>query len=127
MEVYVVVGKMNVLKAVRCAGVGNTYEMAEAIAEKADLNEYRIDKFDVQEMEKLTTKQRFDQHKPIEVWVSFDQSWKWEVYRKYQKPEKEIENPYARWFCKVYSPIVPDGEIGDVYISEIKSSAIRTK
>jgi len=23
--------------------------------------------------------------------------------------------PYARWFCKVYSPYCSDGELGDVY------------
>jgi len=49
MKVYVVVGRMNVLKSVGCAGVGNTREMAEAIAKKSDLDEYRIDEFDVQE------------------------------------------------------------------------------
>jgi len=72
---------------------------------------------------KLNTNQRLKQNKPIEVWQSYDGSWTWEVYRKYQKPEREAENYYARWFCKVKTPIVPEGEIGDVYVREIKASA----
>lgn len=66
---------------------------------------------------------RLKEGKPIEVWETPDGSWRWEVYRKYQKPEKESKNPYARWFCKVKSPFAPQGEIGDVYVREIKSVA----
>lgn len=62
---------------------------------------------------------------PYEVWSSFDGSWRWLVLKKYQTPEKEASNPYARWFCKVYSPFVPEGEMGDTYTREIKSGAIR--
>ena len=51
-EVFVVVGRNNLTHEVGCAGVGDCQEMAEAIAKKADLDEYRIDKFDVQEIEK---------------------------------------------------------------------------
>jgi len=58
-------------------------------------------------------------HKPIEVWVSFCGTWRWEVYRRYSKPENELKQEYARWFCKVYSPFVPDGELGDVYVKEV--------
>lgn len=74
---------------------------------------------------KLTTSQRIQQNKPIEVWRSSDGSWTWEVYKKYQKPEKEATNPYARWFCKVKTPYVPEGELGDVYIKEIKGVAVK--
>ncbi len=75
-------------------------------------------------MEKsLNTSQRIKQHKPIEVWS--DGSWTWEVYKKYQKPENEAKNPYARWFCKVLTPIVPEGELGDVYVRDIQKSASR--
>ena len=35
------------------------------------------------------------------------------------------DKPYARWFCLVKTPIVPEGELGDVYVSEIKSVATR--
>lgn len=66
---------------------------------------------------------RLKENKPIEIWSTPDGSWKWEVYRKYQKPDKESKNPYARWFCKVKSPFTPQGELGDVYVREIKSHA----
>ena len=72
---------------------------------------------------KLTTDQRIKQNKPIEVWQSYNGEWIWEVYRKYQKPENEAKNPYARWFCKVKSPSVPDGELGDVYVRDIQKYA----
>ena len=31
--------------------------------------------------------------------------------------------PYARWFCDVYSPIMPGGEMGDVYVKDIQEYA----
>lgn len=48
--------------------------------------------------------------------------WTWLVLKKWQADDNK---PYARWFCKVYSPIVTDGEMGDVYVTEIKNSAHR--
>jgi hypothetical protein len=64
-----------------------------------------------------------EEKKPIEIWQTPDGSWTWEVHKKYKKPKGEEKNPYARWFCKVKSPFTPQGEWGDVYISEIKSVA----
>jgi len=63
---------------------------------------------------------------PYETWKAGD--WEWRVLKKYQTPEKEAANPYARWFCAVYSPITREQmssgyELGDVYVSEIKSVA----
>ena len=75
---------------------------------------------------KLSTSDRLKLGKPIEVWEMLDRSWKWEVYKKYQSEKNEAKNPFARWFCKVFSPIVPDGELGDVYVKDIKASAIKT-
>jgi len=72
---------------------------------------------------RLNTSQRLAQNMPIEVWRSSDGSWVWEVYKKYQTPENEAKNPYARWFCKVKTPFVPQGELGDVYVREIKAHA----
>jgi len=57
---------------------------------------------------------------PYEIWESFDGSWKWHVLKKWQIDDSK---PYARWFCKVYSPFVLEGEMGDVYVYEIKNSA----
>ena len=75
----------------------------------------------------MTTSERFKKNQPIEVWATDDRTWVWEVFRKYQKPEKEAENPYAIWHCRVSSPFVGSapngGEIGDVYVSDIKKQA----
>jgi hypothetical protein len=63
-----------------------------------------------------------------EVWQSFDGSWTWYVLKKYQSPENEAKNEYARWFCDVTSPFVgEEGEMGDTYIKDIKSNARRIK
>lgn len=41
---------------------------------------------------------------------------------------QRVDKPYARWFCDVVSPIVGErGEMGDVYVEEIKRHAIRIK
>ncbi len=65
--------------------------------------------------------------KAYEVWQTPDKSWTWYVLKKYQSPENEEHNPYARWFCEVVTPFVPNGEMGDVYIDEIKRVAKRIK
>jgi hypothetical protein len=79
----------------------------------------------VHKIKKLSTNERLKLNKPIEVWETPDGSWRWEVYRKYQKSD---DNPMARWFCRVFSPITREQmssgyELGDVYIREIKSVA----
>lgn len=57
-----------------------------------------------------------------EVWQRG--SWTWYVLKHYQSTEAESKNPYARVFCLVTTPIVgDDGELGDVYLSEIKQNA----
>ena len=71
----------------------------------------------------MTTNDRIEKHQPIEVWKSFDGSWTWEVYKKYKKPEAERKNPHARWYCKVMSPMMPEGEFGDTYVRDITSNA----
>lgn len=81
----------------------------------------------VHKIKKLSTSERLKQGLPLEVWETPDGSWKWEVYRKYQKPEGETKNPFARWFCKVKSPFTPQGELGDVYIKDIKGYAKKVK
>ena len=61
---------------------------------------------------------------PYEVWQSYCGSWTWKVLKKYQKPSKEEENPYARWFCAVSSPYTYGSyDLGDVYVTEIKNHA----
>jgi hypothetical protein len=58
--------------------------------------------------------------KPYETWTSLDGTWKWHVLKKWQADD---DKPYARWFCNVVTPIVPEGEMGDVYVAEIKQHA----
>lgn len=62
---------------------------------------------------------------PYEVWETPSGDWKWLVLKKYQLPENEAKNEYARWFCMVKSPFVPHGEMGDVYVREIKEAGAR--
>jgi len=59
-----------------------------------------------------------------EVWQSADGSWTWYVLKKWQVDDNK---PYARWFCDVVTPFVPEGEMGDVYVTEIKENATRIK
>lgn len=58
---------------------------------------------------------------PYEIWEDPRTGWTWKVLKKWQVDD---EKPYARWFCKVHSPIVPEGEYGDVYVQEIKDNGI---
>ena len=74
-------------------------------------------------MKNLCGKTR-DKSTPYEIWQSPDGSWEWRVLKKWQGDDAK---PYARWFCFVTSPFCPQGELGDVYVAEIKSQAIRTK
>ena len=70
-----------------------------------------------------------------EVWATGDNfnfcgevgKWTWYVLKKYQSPQKEATNRYARWFCCVVTPMCADGELGDVYINDITSVALRVK
>ena len=59
-----------------------------------------------------------------EIWESYVRGWTWFVLKKWQVDDNK---PYARWFCLVRSPFVPEGEYGDVYVSDIKSHARRIK
>ena len=69
----------------------------------------------------LCAKMRTKDH-PYEVWRSPDGSWEWRVLKKWQADD---DKPFARYFCSVTSPFCPQGEHGDVYVSEIKSQAVK--
>lgn len=46
--------------------------------------------------------------------------WEWRVLKRYQSPEKEAGNEYARWMCAVKSPATFGGwDYGDTYVSNI--------
>lgn len=62
---------------------------------------------------------------PYEIWTLPDGSWEWRVLKKWQVDDDE---PYARWFCAVRSPMTyGQWEYGDVYVSEIKHYAFKMK
>jgi hypothetical protein len=66
------------------------------------------------------------QEKAYEIWKF--QDWTWFVLKKYQSPEKEAQNPEARWFCLVVTPMTgPRGDLGDVYVADVKRYARRVK
>ncbi len=74
-------------------------------------------------MKNHALKQRL-QDKPYEIWVSRDMlpgQWEWHVLKKWQTDD---DKSYARWFCLVKSPFVPEGEMGDVYVKDIKETAV---
>lgn len=76
-------------------------------------------------MKNLCNKTR-SQDNPYEVWKSPDGSWTWKVLKKYQNPENEAKNQYARWFCAVQSPFTYGSwELGDVYVRDVTSNAIK--
>lgn len=57
--------------------------------------------------------------RPYEVWQSGE--WTWNVLKKWQADD---DKPNARWFCLVITPYTgPSGDMGDVYVSEIKRNA----
>ena len=62
---------------------------------------------------------------PYEVYKG-PAGFEWRVLKKYQAPENEAKNPYARWYCAVKSDFTFGSfEYGDVYISEIKANGKR--
>ena len=63
---------------------------------------------------------------PYEIWGNSPvlPGWEWHILKKWQIDDNK---PYARYFCLVKSPIVPEGEYGDVYVKNIKIDAMATK
>jgi hypothetical protein len=60
-----------------------------------------------------------DVNNPYEVWKN-SEGWEWRVLKKWQTPEKETTNPFARWFCAVKSPMTHGSyDMGDVYVKDI--------
>lgn len=63
---------------------------------------------------------------PYEIWQSLDGTWEWRVLKKYQRPDLEATNEYARWLVAVKSPMTYGSwEHGDEYVANIKRYAIR--
>ena len=61
---------------------------------------------------------------PYEIWQGGN--FEYRVLKKYQSPDKEAQNPYARWFCAVKSPFTfGSWEYADTYVSDVKSGTVR--
>lgn len=66
-----------------------------------------------------------DKGHAYEVWSNVTGSWTWYVLKKWQVDDNK---PCARWFCLVVSPMTGErGEMGDVYVAEVKRYARRVK
>jgi hypothetical protein len=60
---------------------------------------------------------------PYETWVN-DYGWEFRVLKKYQNPEREASNQYARWLCAVKSPDTYNSyDVGDTYVRDVKKNA----
>ena len=57
-----------------------------------------------------------------QVWQTTDGSWTWYVLKMWQADD---DKPCARWFTDVVTPMCPNGEMGDTYVSEIKANAVK--
>jgi hypothetical protein len=65
-----------------------------------------------------------DVNNPYEIYLRPD-GWEWRVLKKYQRPDKEAENEYARWFTAVKSPFTYDSyDMGDTYRLDILQHAV---
>lgn len=65
-----------------------------------------------------------DVNNPYEVWIAGD--WEWRVLKKWQAPDKEKTNQYARWFCAVKSPFTHGGyDLGDTYVVDVVRHAVK--
>ena len=55
---------------------------------------------------------------PHHVFLSGD--FEYRILKCYQSPEKELENPFARWFVAVLSPMTGGAfEYGDIYVDQV--------
>lgn len=67
-----------------------------------------------------------DVNEPYEIWVGSVSlggeppvEFEWRVLKKYQTPENEAKNPYARWFLATRSPYTHGRwEYGDGYCND---------
>ncbi len=59
-----------------------------------------------------------------EVWQTYDGAFTYFVLKKYQSPEEEKNNPFARWYVRAQSPFTgTQGEYGDAYVRSVVSGA----
>ena len=65
---------------------------------------------------------------PYEVYRNTTAGWEWRVLKKWQSPDNETGNPYARWLCAVKSPMTfGTYDLGDVYVSEVLANGVKVE
>lgn len=65
-----------------------------------------------------------DVEEPYEIWEG--NGFEYRVLKKYQTPENEAKNPYARWFLATRSPYTfGSWEYGDGYVADVKRHAVK--
>tara|TARA_Y100000034_G_scaffold2039_1_gene2562 strand:+ start:594 stop:842 length:249 start_codon:yes stop_codon:yes gene_type:complete len=65
---------------------------------------------------------------PYEIWENPHSGFIYRVLKKYQRPDKEASNPYARWLVATKSPFTyGNWEMGDGYVADITKGSIKTK
>ena len=65
---------------------------------------------------------------PYEIWENPHSGFVYRVLKKYQQPDKEADNPYARWFVATKSPFTYGSwELGDGYVRDITFNSVQTK
>ena len=65
---------------------------------------------------------------PYEIWENPSSGFVYRVLKKYQRPDKEADNPYARWFVATKSPFTYGSwELGDGYVRDITFNSVQTK
>lgn len=81
-------------------------------------------------MKKLTTNERINQDKPIEIWEDHRAGWTWKVWKFYKRGtyleqrEKTIADQYGRVLVSAQSPFTHGGwEMGDSYYNDIRKDA----
>ena len=62
---------------------------------------------------------------PYEIWEG--NGFEHRVLKKYQSPDREVKNIYARWFVAVKSPFTKGRyDFQDGYVSDIQATAVLT-
>lgn len=56
-----------------------------------------------------------------QIWRTPDGSWTWYVLKHNVGVKREQTDPYASVFCDVVSPYMPEGEMGDTFLSDIRA------
>ena len=59
--------------------------------------------------------------KPYAIYKDDKYGWEWRVLKTYKHSTEELDDPYARWYTSVTSPMMHNGEYeyGDTYCKDV--------